>query len=501
MNKHHPPTTNLTQLLSDFVTLPAELSLNITGLSCDSQSIQPGDLFICCFGPKAQHAEFMQTAIAKGAVAVLQDCTYTLNSIFSVKDAIPIINISDLRSKVGLIAASFFGQPSSHMKVLGITGTNGKTSCSQFIAQALEQAGQHCGIIGTIGSGFPGRLNTATLTTPDPVTLQQTLAQLQHQGANYIAMEVSSHSLDQNRIAGVHFDTAIFTNLTRDHLDYHGDMENYAQAKRKLFLQPDLKHIVINADDAFGQKLITEFAGQLPCYSYSITGNIQSKNNILANEIKLNSQGFSAHVDTPWGQGILHSRLMGRFNLSNLLAVLAALGIMHIPLADILEYISTLTNVPGRMQTFGGGKLPLVVVDYAHTPDALQKALTALREHCHGKLWCVFGCGGDRDAGKRPIMGQMAERFSDQVIITDDNPRFESPQSIVENILAGLLCPWAVEVEHNRHAAIAHAIECAQPGDVVLIAGKGHETYQQIGEARIPFNDAQEVQAQLIGVA
>lgn len=222
-----------------------------------------------------------------------------------------------------------------------------------------------------------------------------------------------------------------------------------------------------------------------------------SKNKILASDVKLNSHGFSAHIHTPWGEGILHSRLMGRFNLSNLLAVISTLGIMQIPLVNILEYVANLTNVAGRMQAFGGGKLPLVVVDYAHTPDALQKALTALREHCHGQLWCVFGCGGNRDTGKRPIMGQIAERFSDQVIITDDNPRFESPQGIIKDILGGFLCPWAVEIEHNRHAAIAHAIECAKPGDVVLIAGKGHEDYQQIGEDKVPFNDAQEVQMQL----
>lgn len=279
MSKFHPPIINLVELLKDFIALPAELSLKISGLSSDSRVIQPGDLFICCFGPKAQHAEFIEKAIAKGAVAILQDSLNNgLDSLMlRDKNSIPIINILDLRSKVGLIAALFFGKPTAHMKIIGITGTNGKTSCSQFIAQALQQAGQRCGIIGTLGNGFFGHLNTTSLTTPDPVTLQQTLAQLQHQGADCVAMEVSSHSLEQNRIAGVHFNTAIFTNLTRDHLDYHGDMEHYAQAKRKLFLQPDLKYLVINADDSFGQQLIKEFDKQLPCYTYGIASNMTQK--------------------------------------------------------------------------------------------------------------------------------------------------------------------------------------------------------------------------------
>ncbi len=483
-------------LLHGIASWPENYPVKITGLSSDSRETQPGDLFIAYAGPITERQQYIEQAINRGAIAVLEESPAHADHL-RVVNKTPVLQVTQLDTKVGPIAARFYGNPSAEMTIIGITGTNGKTSCSQFIARALQLAGQRCGIIGTLGSGFPDELQAGNLTTPDAITLQQQLASLKKQGAKAVAMEVSSHSLVQHRVAGVHFDYAIFTNLTQDHLDYHKDMAHYGAAKRLLFLQPSLQYAIFNTDDNFGAELLREFNTHLSCYSYGLQSSAMTSQRIQANQIKLITQGISAQVTTPWGKGNLHSQLLGRFNLSNLLAVLTTLGIMGIPLGDILQYLASLPGVPGRMQTFGGGKLPLVVVDFSHTPDALEKALTALREHCHGKLWCVFGCGGNRDATKRKLMGQIAERFSDQIIITNDNPRFEDPIEITANIVEGLLCPWAVEIEYDRQAAIAHAVDCAQSGDVILVAGKGHETYQQVGAVKIPFNDAEQVQRQL----
>lgn len=492
-------TQNGQQLLANIGPWPDNCPVNITGLSSDSRFTKPGDLFIAYAGQLSDRPQYIREAIARGAVAILRDSPGEQPAVEIHKKTdkvIPIIDLPALRKQAGLIAARFYGNPSAELTMVGITGTNGKTSCSQFIAAALAQANISCGIIGTLGTGFPQQLEPGFLTTPDPLNLQRQLADLKNRGAKVVAMEVSSHSLDQNRVSGVEFDVGVFTNLTRDHLDYHGSMEHYGAAKRQLFLQPGISKAVINIDDAFGNSLWQEFASQLDCYSFGMSPAAVSPM-ISASDMRFNHQGIHAQIQSPWGKGALHSHLLGRFNLSNLLAVIATLGLMDLNLTDILHYIGNLSTVPGRMQAFGGGKAPLVVVDYAHTPDALEKALTALREHCHGKLWCVFGCGGNRDAGKRELMGQIAERFSDQIVITDDNPRFENPAHITEQIAQGLLCPWAAEIVHDRQAAIAHTIECATAGDVILIAGKGHERYQQIGAEKIPFNDAEQVQKQL----
>lgn len=487
-------------LLGDLASWPPNCPVEITGLSADSRLVKPGDLFIAQSAIPEQRAQHIDQAIKKGAIAVVRDKDPQMPEIEIIshnQQTIPLIAIDHLREKVGLIAAKFYHHPSSHMTMIGVTGTNGKTSCSHFIAKGLEMADKHCGIIGTIGSGFPNALQPTQLTTPDATILQALLSNMQQQGAKAVSMEVSSHSLAQHRVVGIEFDIAVFTNLTRDHLDYHGDMTRYGQAKEKLFHMTGLKYAVINADDAFGTSLLEKFSKQLNCYAYSIENKTTQDNYISAYDIKCNHHGISAKVITPWGQGVIKTPLLGRFNLSNLLAALTVLGILEIPFPDILHYLTTFSTVPGRMQTLGGGKLPLVVVDYSHTPDALEKALKALREHCHGQLWCVFGCGGNRDPGKRELMGQIAERYSDQLVITDDNPRFEDPKVITDAIVKGLLCPWAAEVEHDRRAAIAHAIDCANANDIVLIAGKGHEAYQLIGDDKIPFNDVEVAEQQL----
>ena len=471
--------------------------LKIKGLSTDSRHVQPGDLFIACKGSQADGRNYIENAIDHGAVAILAEAEAEAGAD-KYTYSVPVIKILKLTDYIGLIAARFYGEPSKYMTVVGFTGTNGKTSCTQFLAQALSRLNKTCGVIGTLGAGLLGNLQTTGLTTPGPLVLQSQLAFLRDKGAGIIAMEASSHGLLQGRMQGVVLNTAVWTNLTSDHLDYHGSMDNYALAKKQLFLQPSLQSAVFNLDDKYGRVLAEEFRNKLKVYGYTMEGIaiegigiISAKNNILT------SEGFQSDITTPWGEGVLSSGLLGRFNISNMLAILTVLGIMQVPLKNALESLTSVKTVSGRMERFGGGKQPLVIVDYAHTPDALEKVLLTLRGYCHRKLWCVFGCGGNRDPSKRKLMGQIAEQYSDQIIITDDNPRFEDAQSITDDIIEGLLCPWAAEIEHDRAQAIAHAIQSAVPGDVILIAGKGHEDYQWIGHNRFAFNDAEQVLLQL----
>ncbi|MGE3920505.1 MAG: UDP-N-acetylmuramoyl-L-alanyl-D-glutamate--2,6-diaminopimelate ligase [Gammaproteobacteria bacterium] len=479
----------LDKLLEGLVN-PLPEKLNVKGLSLDSRLVKKGDLFFACVGTNSDGRKFISDAIEKGCVAVVYE--ENGSEIECEQNSIPMFPIKNLNEKLSDIAAKFYEYPAKKLTMIGITGTNGKTSCSHFIATALSMAGHICGIVGTVGSGLVGQLQTAQLTTPNQIQLQSTLAELLSSGADSIAMEVSSIGIEQFRVQGIPFSIVIYTNLTRDHLDYHGTMENYAAAKRKLFLSPGIKHAIINIDDAFGEQLINEFNSQLNVISYSAIGNINAK--VYVTHAKLDMHGITASLHTPWGDCVLHSKLLGRFNLSNLLAVLITLCVLDIPLERVLDYLAKLNGVSGRVELFGGAEKPLVIVDFAHTPDALEKLLTTLGEFCSGELWCVFGCGGDRDKGKRPEMGAIAERYADRIVVTDDNPRHENPVGIVADILQGMESPASVVVEHDRHRAIAHAIKCAHPGDIVLVAGKGHETYQEIGDKKNSFNDALTVQ-------
>jgi len=487
---------NLSTLLEAFITLEDRWDRKIYGLTLDSRRVRAGDVFCACPGNQTDGSQFIQQAIDGGAVAVL--CHTDQPKAYSEQhQAAPLIYIPQLSEQLGPLAARFYHEPSTHMNIVGFTGTNGKTSCSHFLAHCLQSLDKSCALLGTLGAGFPDQLRPATHTTPDALLVQQLLAEMLGQGAETVAMEVSSHGLDQHRVDGVAFDIAVFTNFTQDHLDYHHDMESYWQAKLKLFNRPGLRYGVVNLDDPYGQRLLQEAPKTVEFIGYA-TADVKTDIPLLrADNIRCNGKGVSAHVTGPWGDGMMRSPFLGRFNISNLLTVLAVLSLFEVPFAKALKLIAGLPTITGRLQTFGGGKQPLVVVDYAHTPDALEKTLVTLREHCNAKLWCVFGCGGDRDLEKRPKMGQVAERYSDQLIITDDNPRNEDPHAIVADIVAGLLCPWAAEIEHDRGAAIAHAIDCAAAGDIVLIAGKGHEAYQLIGKDRLPFNDVDEVNRQL----
>jgi UDP-N-acetylmuramoyl-L-alanyl-D-glutamate--2,6-diaminopimelate ligase len=490
----------LNELLQGLVAAPV-VAVAISGVSLDSRRVRSGDLFIALPGSRAQGHTFIDAAIAAGAAAVVFDGRAQLSGNFVV----PVIAVDDLPHKVGVIAERFYGHPSRELLMIGVTGTNGKTSCSHFIAQALNGAAKPSAVIGTLGNGLVGRLDAATHTTPDAVTLHAMLRGFVEQEVGQVAMEVSSHGLDQGRVSGVSFDVAVFTNLTRDHLDYHGDMKSYGRAKARLFAMPGLRHAVINGDDEFGQELLTQLPASVKSVVYTLGQTLDQPRfeqaTVRGQLLKISRDGLELAVTTPWGNGRFTSPLLGRFNASNLLAVLATLLVVEVPFATALQRLETLQTVPGRVERFGVAGQPLVVVDYAHTPDALEQVLLTLREHCDGQLWCLFGCGGDRDKGKRPLMGAIAERLADHVVVTDDNPRHEDGQQIINEILAGMSSPQKVVVMRARDAAIAHAIKQAGSNDVVLIAGKGHEDYQQVGDKRFPFSDRAQVETVLRAAA
>lgn len=491
---------HLSQLLMG-IEVPLTADPIIKGLSQDSRQLHAGDLFFAYPGLGSDGRHFMQEAIDKGAAAILFEPDDVGSSIDLTTTRIPILPIRHLTAQLGPIAARFYDYPSRYMPVVGITGTNGKTSCTHFLADSLQQLQKTCGVIGTLGNGFYGDLKPGQLTTPDAIELQQLLAHFRDKQAEAVVMEVSSHRLAQQRLNGTEFSVAAFTNLTRDHLDYHGSMEAYAQAKRSFFDLPGVQQAILNADDPYAQQWLTELAEQLPVYAYSLHKPQAACSHIPHVTVKkfdFNQQGLQAEIDTPWGEVFIENPfLMGQFNLSNLLLVLTLLKSLHFSLAEISQVISKLKGVKGRMQAFHTPGKPLVVVDYAHTPDALQQVLRALRPHCRGELYCLFGCGGDRDQGKRPLMAEIAEREADRIILTTDNPRYEDPLKILQDIQQGFVGKKSVYREPDRQRAIAYAIATAEPTDVVLIAGKGHEAYQLIKGIKYPFDDAIEVQCLL----
>lgn len=462
-------------------------SVMIDNLTLDSRQVRSGSLFLAVPGLKHDGRDHIAQAAAAGATAVAFEAQGAEKQAL----AVPSLAITGLAEQLSAIAGRFYGHPSQQLRVIGITGTNGKTSVSQMLAQALAALGQQCGIIGTLGSGLPGALLDHGMTTPDALRVQEQLAQMRAQGAALVSMEVSSHALQQDRVAAVDFDLAIFTNLSRDHLDYHGDMASYGAAKARLFERP-LRAAVINLDDAFAPELISRVSSKV--FTYSLN-NTQA--DIYCSQIRYDQQGITAQVHVAGEAFNLSTPLLGAFNLANLLAVLGGLVALDITPQLALAELGKLQAPAGRMQRLGGHGQPLVVVDYAHTPDALEKALAALRAHATGNLTCVFGCGGDRDTGKRALMGRVAEQGADQLVITDDNPRTENSASIIEQILQGIEQPQAIRVIANRAQAINSSITQAQAGDLILLAGKGHETYQEINGVRQPFSDIEQAERAL----
>ncbi|MCR4303788.1 MAG: UDP-N-acetylmuramoyl-L-alanyl-D-glutamate--2,6-diaminopimelate ligase [Gallionella sp.] len=512
-----------------------------SSVATDSRAVQRGDTFVAYPGEKQDGRQFIAQAIARGANAVIWESQHF---VWDENWKIPNLPVSDLRHKAGWLADAVYAAPSEKLWMVGITGTNGKTSTSHWIAHALNDAGRKCALIGTLGNGFAGALQATANTTPDAIRVHGLLAEYLKEGALAVAMEVSSHALSQGRVNGVRFDVAMLTNLSRDHLDYHGDMQSYAEAKRKLFDWQQLKYVVLNFDDEFGVELAEEMlqGGFMPANPHPnplvkqlairlsrqkttakslVTPEGEGANEALraisipevigygmsdhalqfaerlglrmvyGNLLQMTGQGLQIAVHSSWGAAQLDSALVGRFNAANLLGALAVLLVSNIGLSDAVRSLGKVHPVAGRMQRLGNELQPTVIVDYAHTPDALEKVLLALREvsaEAGGKLLCVFGCGGDRDRGKRAMMGKIAERFSDWCIVTSDNPRSEEPQEIIAGIVGGM-SGKNHEIIVERSAAIRRAISHARQSDTVLIAGKGHEDYQEIKGVKHPFSD------------
>jgi len=499
MNAVQLPTWRpLKALLGGLVDVPERLE--VSDITQDSRSVTPGAAFLACRGRTHHGLEFARDAVAAGARAILWEPAPGVTPP-PLDAAIVVCAVPNLSAQLGFIADRFFDAPSASLTLAGITGTNGKTTCAWLLAQALQLCGRRSAYVGTLGAGVPGALQRLLHTTPDALTLHRLLAQLRSTGIDSVALEVSSHALDQNRCAGVRFHTAVFTNLTRDHLDYHPDMSAYGAAKASLFDWPTLSARVINVDDAFGQELARERlrVPRAPQQRLFLTSRQSAlwrgsgADYVCAGAIQASAAGLAIEIESSRGAARLESSLIGDFNVDNLLTVLAVLLAWELPLASACGALARCPAPPGRMQAEGGHGLPLALIDYAHTPDALAKALRAARAHCLGRLWCVFGCGGERDRGKRSEMGRIAASLADEIIVTDDNPRREDPDAIVTAIIEGIAAAGGgarSRVIHDRAAAIGSALARAGARDVVLVAGKGHEDYQIIGSERRAFSDA-----------
>lgn len=460
------------------------IDIEIAGLSLDSRQVKPGYVFIALKGEHHHGLDFAEQAIDKGAVAVIYEPE---GAGVLPEFAIQWIAISGLAEKLGTIASRFYADPSQHLKVIGITGTNGKTTCSQLLAQALKNSA----VIGTLGWGEPDNLMPTLNTTPDALAVQQMLSKCLDMGKKVVAMEVSSHGLQQGRVNGVSFTGAVFTNFSRDHLDFHGSMERYLQAKLMLFKHSDLQFAVVNLDDPKSAEILAVIPKSVRTWTYSSQGLSKANDDsVWVDQANYGGDGIRFAVHWNGQQHQAYTPLLGKFNLDNVLAVLTTLLALGIDFDKAVSKLADLQPICGRMERIGGVNQPTVVVDYAHTPDALQKVLEAVKDY--KRLSVVFGCGGNRDQGKRPEMRRIAERYADRVIITDDNPRNEDPQAIVEDIMRGCETEM-VEVIHDRAAAIELAISQAKAGDYVVIAGKGHEDYQEINGVKWPFKDQEQV--------
>ncbi|MFC0350240.1 UDP-N-acetylmuramoyl-L-alanyl-D-glutamate--2,6-diaminopimelate ligase [Undibacterium danionis] len=486
-------------------------------LTSDSREIGQGDVFFAFpitsgIAAKGDGRAFIHNAIERGAAAIVYEKT---DVSAAMEISVPHLAVSGLIDLLGAIASAWYGEPDKEMFSVAVTGTNGKTSCSQWIAKALSLPNTPCAVIGTLGvgtyrDGMVASLQETGFTTPDALQLQRRLAALKKNGAKGLAIEASSIGLHQGRLNALHFDVALFTNLTRDHLDYHQTMEAYAAAKEALFQWTGLQAAVINADDAFGAELlqklsVTQPALKLLAYcidsASDLGGSTSDVAMLRASQLKTTHTGTQFYLESPYGSGLVKTQTIGRFNISNVLGVLGVLLMRGITWERAIASIEKLTSVPGRMQQLGSAGQAMVVVDYAHTPDALEKTLETLQQVAlerQGNLWCVFGCGGDRDPGKRPQMGKIAQ-MAQHVVVTSDNPRTEAPAKIIQDILQGMSgAPHAIE---DRASAILFAVKHAQVNDVILIAGKGHETYQDINGKKWPFSDEEHALLALATVA
>lgn len=490
---------NLHELLAPWV--PDAPRRVLREMTLDSRTAAAGDLFVAVAGHQTDGLRYIPQAIARGVAAIVAHSEdKTEEGTVCELHGVPIIYLNRLQERLSTLAGRFYQHPSRALNLIGITGTNGKTTTTHLLAQWVQLLGETSAVMGTMGNGMLGHICPADNTTGSPIEVQQLLSQLQHQGATFAAMEVSSHSLVQHRVNNLHFTAAVFTNLSREHLDYHGDMTQYEAAKWRLFDELDVDQRIINAYDATGQRWLQKLPRAI---AVTVSGALlppeQKGNWLCAGKAHYHVRGVDIPFRSSWGEGTINSQLIGEFNTSNLLLALTTLLALGYPLSVLLDSANYLQSVCGRMEIFHAKGHPTVVVDYAHTPDALEKVLIAAKRHCVGKLWCVFGCGGDRDKGKRPLMGAIAEQYADWVIITDDNPRSEVAQDIINDIKSGLLDSDCVQAISGRAKAVTSAIMQAAPADLVLVAGKGHEDYQIIGQQRLDYSDRTTV-ARLLGV-
>jgi UDP-N-acetylmuramoyl-L-alanyl-D-glutamate--2,6-diaminopimelate ligase len=461
----------------------------IHGIQLDSRAVRPGDLFLAMPGDVHDGRQFIEQAVANGASAVVAEAPA---AGFVDDIPVPLVEVPELRLEAGPLAARFYRHPSRDLHMIGVTGTNGKTTTSRLLAQLARALGRRCGVIGTLGASLDDAVSAGANTTPDPLALQRQLAQWRGEGVYAVCMEVSSHALVQGRVNGVDFETAVFTNLSHDHLDYHGDMDAYGRAKLQLFGFPGLRHAVINVDDPFSARVRAAVGEGVQVITYS-GGGREADVQVLG--ARFHAGGVSAELHSPWGSGEFASPLQGDFNLSNLAGAIAALVLAGENLLAVLDAVAALQPVPGRMQSIPNDAGFQVIVDYAHTPDALEQVLQALRPHVSGRLVTVFGCGGDRDREKRQLMGRVACALSDRVVVTGDNPRSENPRAIMADIETG--CSGDYRLQEDRAEAIAGAIAAATAGDCVLIAGKGHEDYQLVEGEKLYFSDEAEARRAL----
>jgi len=492
-------TCSLQQLLPQ-MALAAAAKVDVSGLCLDSRKLIAGDVFFALVGEKIDGRQFVAAAVEAGAAAILVEAGKEWQAI-QWRDAVPVIAVENLAQQMSEIAGRFYQHPSKQCRLIGVTGTNGKTTCSLLNSQLAALLQKRAGVVGTLGFGLLdttliaplsqqiSSLQSTGLTTPDAISVQKILAELIDQKAATVAIEVSSHSLILSRVAALQFDTAIFTNLTQDHLDFHGDLVSYGKAKERLLAMPQLRNVIVNSDDAWAKSLLQKIPEGTKAICFSLQDNTAD---IYLSNIVLTASGAQAKLHSHWGEAELTSPFIGKFNLSNLLAVIASFCVAGFPLQEVLDLVSQLQAAPGRMQTvvLDASQQDIhVIVDYAHTPDAMETTLQSIREHSQGRVWTVFGCGGDRDKTKRPLMGRVAEKYSDYVIVTNDNPRSEDPAAIAADIIRGLRNPNGCLVIADRAKAIDFAVQQAKADDLIVIAGKGHEDYQIFAEQTVPFSD------------
>lgn len=481
---------SLTQLLAGLTDKSISHFVNadimISGLSQDSRQLQSGDLFCAYQGHQFDGKQFIAAAIAKGAAAIVVDQAIGANY------DVPVIVVTNLSQQLSTIGSRFYDQPSEKLTVIGVTGTNGKSSVCNFLLQSLQYLGHKTFLMSSVGNGFFNHLSGSDRTTTDALTMQKRLAEAVTKGASHAVLEVSSHALIQGRVRDIAFDYAVFTNLSHDHLDYHVDMSHYREAKKRLFSDPSLQAAIINVDDPCGLQWLAELDGDLPICAYGID-SVHAF--VKAYAVKVDGDGLDCDIHSLWGNQHLHSTLQGAFNVENLLAVIATLGTMRYDFSKVIAAVSQVRALLGRMQKVAVGEnKPLIIIDYAHTPDALSAVLSTLKRQCRGRLFCVFGCGGNRDRSKRPLMAKVVEQQADNIFICDDNCRDEPSSQIIAEIVSGFSSQASYAIEPDRAKAITMALQQATAEDIVLLAGKGHEQYQEIAGIRHPFHEQAIVQ-------